>query len=134
MKKILLVFLLLVPLAVFAPSEKVFYLASPSVVRPYDKIMDAVGAIESGGDTMAYNPREHAHGIYQIRPIRLRDYNERTGKDYKLTDLYTMAVSREIFLYYARSIGPNDLERIIRNWNGSGKKTYEYLKKVKSRL
>jgi hypothetical protein len=32
--------------------------------------------VETKGDTLAYNPYEEATGIFQIRPIRLKDYNK----------------------------------------------------------
>ncbi len=44
--------------------------------------------VETKLDTLAYNREERAVGYFQIRPIRLRDYIERTGSKYKLKEMY----------------------------------------------
>jgi hypothetical protein len=100
----------------------------------YDKLIRAVIEVESRGDSLAFNPVEQAYGIMQIRPIRLLDYNQRTGKNYKMKDCFRPEISKEIFLYYAKAIGYPDYERISRSWNGSGVKTLEYWDKVKASL
>ncbi|MBN1789102.1 MAG: hypothetical protein JW830_01310 [Bacteroidales bacterium] len=100
----------------------------------YDRLINAVIQVESLGDTMAYNLIEEATGAFQIRPIRLLDYNRKTGSNYQLEDCYNFKVSKEIFLYYAQRIGIEDYESIARKWNGSGKATLEYWDKVKSLL
>jgi hypothetical protein len=71
---------------------------------------------------------------FQIRPIRLLDYYQRTGIIYKSKDCYNFETSKEVFLYYARQTGYPDYEMIARNWNGSGNATLDYWKKVKSNL
>ena len=87
--------------------------------------------VETQYDTMAYNPLEDAVGYFQIRPIRLEDYNSRTGSTYSMTDLFNYNISEKIFLYYANEIGPNNFERIAKTWNGSGKSTIQYWEQVK---
>lgn len=96
--------------------------------------MKAVVQVESAGDTLAYNPSEEAAGAFQIRPVRLLDYFQRTGINYKIEDCYNYDISKEIFLYYARQTGYRDYERIARNWNGSGKSTIDYWDKVKANM
>lgn len=135
MKGILTFFLLLLTLRTLAPEVKDdFIIFASDPVEPYDRIIKAVVHVESLGDTMAYNPIEEAAGAFQIRPIRLRDYNQKTNKNYRLKDRYNFRISKEIFLYYAEQIGFTDYETIAKNWNGSGKATLEYWKKVKSHL
>ena len=73
-----------------------------------------------------------AYGIAQIRDIRIRDYNERTGKGYTLEDCLDSAISREVFMYYAEKIG--DYEKAAKKWNGSGYMTEIYWEKVKKEL
>ena len=85
-------------------------------------------------DTMAYNPLEQAAGIFQIRPIRLTEYNKRTGRNYKMKDLYDYDISEKIFLYFADLIGPYDFEQIARKWNGSGHMTTYYWNRIKQYL
>jgi hypothetical protein len=90
--------------------------------------------IETKGDDMAYNPLEAAAGIFQIRPIRLIDYNKRTGSNYTRKDLFTYEISEKIFLYYADQVGPYNLEQIARKWNGSGHLTTNYWDRIKRYL
>lgn len=87
--------------------------------------------VETQYDTLAYNPLEEAVGYFQIRPIRLEDYNFRTGSNYTMVDLFNYKNSEKIFLYYASEIGPYHFEQIARNWNGSGKNTILYWQQVK---
>lgn len=124
--------LLFIP--VFAPDMKVAYICSVEPVDAYDRLVKAIVQVESAGDTLAYNLSEEAVGAFQIRPIRLLDYYQRTGINYKLKDCHNFKISKEIFLYYARLTGYPDYEMIARNWNGSGNATLDYWKKVKSNL
>jgi hypothetical protein len=62
------------------------------------------------------------------------DYNIRTGSRYTMNDLFNYSISEKIFLYYAAEIGPYDLERIARMWNGSGETTQLYWEQVRKFL
>ena len=128
-----IIFLLLSDRAA-APGLKVVFIFASDAIDPYGRLIEAVIQVESLGDTLAYNLTEEAFGAFQIRPIRLQDYNQRTGKNYKMEDCYNFHISKEIFLYYAKQIGYPDYETIARNWNGSGKTTLDYWEKVKSNL
>jgi len=86
------------------------------------------------GDTTAYNELEMAAGFFQIRPIRVEDYNRRTGNRYTLDDMFSYEISEKIFLYFATQIGPYNIEKIARDWNGSGAKTTEYWERIKEYL
>lgn len=116
-----------------APDIKVLVIPEAQPINIYERLMMAVLLVESSGDTLAFNAFEEAYGPFQIRPIRLKDYNIRTGKNYVMQDCFKVDVSTEIFLYYARNLGP-DYERIAKRWNGSGVKTIEYWEKVKANL
>jgi hypothetical protein len=132
LKKIIFVTVLLsLTFRVLAPIRVTMNVAVPSPVQPYRKLINAIGKVETNYDTIAYNPEEKAVGIFQIRPIRLEDYNKRTGNRYKMKDLYNYEISEKIFLYYASEIGPYDFEKIAKRWNGSGPKTSYYWKRVK---
>jgi hypothetical protein len=117
-----------------APDIKFAIILVSKPVDAYDIFIKAVIQVESSGDTLAYNVDEEAIGAFQIRPIRLLDYNQRTGKNYKKEDCYNFEISKEIFLYYAGKIGLQNYETIARKWNGSGVTTLDYWKKVKSYL
>lgn len=135
MKKIILILALLIGGAVslLAPNSYVLTIESIKPINSYDALIRAVVAVESKGDNFAYNPKEQAVGAFQIRPIRLKHFNELTGKDYKLTDLYDYDISLEIFMFFARMKGYN-FELIAKSWNGSGPMTEIYWNKVKSKL
>ena len=130
MKK-LFVFFLLFSAKAAAPEFKVFYIMAPKPVDAYERIIHAIVLVESKGDNSARNLIEEATGAFQIRPIRLRDYNQRTGNNYKMEDCYNYQISKKIFLFYANRIGYPDYESIARKWNGSGKTTLDYWEKVK---
>jgi hypothetical protein len=134
LKCIIIIFLLLHTMKAVAPADKVAYIVISEPVGAYDKLINAIVQVESFGDTLANNPLEEAIGAFQIRPIRLLDYNQRTGNKYKMEDCYNYNISKKIFLFYANQIGYPKYEEIARNWNGSGQTTREYWDKVKSFL
>ncbi|HOO99654.1 MAG TPA: hypothetical protein PLV06_04225 [Bacteroidales bacterium] len=117
-----------------APSREPLTILTAEPLNPYTKLIHAIGRVETMHDTLAYNPVEQAAGYFQIRPIRLEDYNRRTGSKYRMKDLFDYKVSEKIFLYYAEMYGPYNFEKIAKRWNGSGPKTYYYWQRVKKHL
>ena len=132
--KIVCFILLAFSLKVSAPCWKSLTIYEFPPDEPYNKLVFAIGMVETKGDTLAYNTLEEAIGIFQIRPIRLKDYNQRTGKSFKREDLFNYEISKKIFLYYADLTGPYKFEQIARNWNGSGLLTTSYWYKIKQYL
>lgn len=132
-RKIVLTALLFITVVFRAssPSREAFVIFDSPPVEAYKNLIFAIGLVETMNDTLAYNPVEQATGIFQIRPIRLEDYNRRTGKNYKMKDLFNYKISEQIFLYYSDQIGPYDLEQIARRWNGSGHMTTYYWNRIK---
>ena len=118
----------------FAPSNEFLVIMDIQPVEPFKQLIRAIARVETSGDTLAYNPVEEAAGFLQIRPIRLKDYNKRTGSSFVLNDMFNYEISEKIFLYYASQIGPNDFEKIARKWNGSGPRTKFYWNRVKKFL
>lgn len=133
-KIVMITLLLFLALKVFAPARESMILIGDNPINPFRTLIHAIGMVETQFDTLAYNPLEEATGYFQIRPIRLEDYNVRTGNKYTRKDLFNYYVSEKIFLYYAAEIGPYDLERVARAWNGSGAGTSLYWKQVKKYL
>ncbi len=133
-KPLFIILFLLFAFRALAPDQKALFITSPPPVEPFEKLIQAVIMVESKGDTMAYNMIEQAAGLFQIRPIRVLDYNIRTGSLYTLTDMFDYEISKKIFLYYASQIGPYNFERIAKNWNGSGVKTLDYWNRVRKHL
>jgi len=121
-------------LRVTAPEVTVGYIYCSESVDVYERLINAVTQVESLGDHLAYNLNEEAVGAFQIRPIRILDYNQRTGKEYTIENCFNYDVSEEVFLYYAKLIGYPDYEKIARDWNGSGEATLIYWEKVKKHL
>lgn len=131
MKLLLLFILLILPAHLFAPEEKVIYIPRSEGVNIYDPLIKAIIQVESGSGKYLYNEKENAVGHFQIRQVRLDHYNRETGLNHALNDCYDYKLSREIFLYFASG---KSYERAAREWNGSGKMTDEYWKKVKKEL
>lgn len=129
----LAILFLLLTTKVIAPDVDTLVIAVSRPVDIYENLMKAILEVESGGDTLAFNAIEDAYGPFQIRPVRLTDYNKRTGKKYRMRDCYRLSVSREVFLYYAKILGP-DYEVIAKRWNGSGQMTISYWSKVQAIL
>ncbi len=119
---------------VSAPSIDSLIIVDADRIEPFKNLIRAIGIVETKCDTMAYNPIEEAAGYFQIRPVRLTDYNNRTGSKYSKKDLFRYEISEKIFLYYASRIGPYDLERIAKKWNGSGHSTIHYWNRIKKYL
>jgi hypothetical protein len=136
LKKIKTVCILLLSISIqlSAPSVKSILVFKPVPVEPYKKLALAIGIVETKCDTLAYNPLENAAGIFQIRPIRLIDYNSRTRSSYSRKDLFKYEISEKIFMYYADQIGPYNLELIAKKWNGSGHQTSNYWNRIKRHL
>ena len=108
----------------------------------WNKVMDAITAVESGG-----NPRAKSGscvGAMQISPILVKECNiilknQGSKKRYTLTDRYDIQKSREMFVVIQSFHNPtNNVEKAIRSWNGgmkySVKATQKYYNKVMRHL
>ena len=121
-------------LAAYCPTANMLYMEKPSGIDPYKKIWNAVCIVESNCDPLALNPGEQAHGIAQIRPIRLNDFKKRSGISYQIEEMYDIYKSKRVFYFYAERIGWRNYEQIAKRWNGSGRMTLIYWEKVKKHL
>lgn len=79
----------------------------------YEKFVNALTWVESRHDSLAVGSA-HDLGLFQITPIRLLDYNRRTGKHYTDQDLFNPRISRIIFDYYSKDL---PFEEAARKWN-----------------
>ena len=130
----LIVLFLLSGLQAGAPVNNSLTIINEPGIRPYLKLMYATAMVETMGNTMAYNEFENAVGIFQIRQVRIDDYNRRTGSNFSLAEMYDPALSEKVFLYFASLYRPHELERIAKAWNGSGPMTELYWKRIKEYL
>jgi len=63
----------------------------------------ALAQVESGGDAAAYNAGEDAAGLYQIRPIYVRDVNRILGREaFSLDDRWDTGRAEEMVRIYLR--------------------------------
>ena len=130
--------ILSISLLAFISTQSMWYDKQP-IEQPIaiDTLLMAVMAVESNFDTMAYNSKENAAGVLQIRPIMVREVNRLLGKDkYTLKDRWNKAKSIEMFNVIRSHLKGATDEEIARTWNGgyNGKnipETMQYWKKVK---
>ncbi len=106
--------------------------AGRAAATPSDRLWEATAEVESGRDPRAYNRREAAAGIVQIRPTCLKDINRIArleGLDLRFTsaDRYDVRQSRRMWkLYlkhygelYRRTTGRDPTDQVYaRIWNG----------------
>lgn len=116
--------------------------ASTSAKFDWNPVMDAIIAVESGGDANAVSG--NSCGAMQITPILVAECNDilrrrKSKKRFTLRDRFNVAKSKEMFLLLQSYFNPrNDIEKAIRTWNGgynySVKRTQRYFEKVMSHL
>ena len=105
-----------------------------------DSLIDAIIHVESRGDSMAYNAKEDAVGVLQIRPIMMREVNRLLKENkYTLDDRWSKSKSIEMFNVIKQHTTNPTNEILARNWNGGWngykkKSTLKYWNKVKTQL
>tara|TARA_B100000768_G_scaffold174325_1_gene184489 strand:+ start:967 stop:1536 length:570 start_codon:yes stop_codon:yes gene_type:complete len=116
----------------------------------WNDFVSAVIYIESRGDSLAYNTKEKAVGVLQIRPIMLREVNRVLRKNkvpgkYVLQDRYSQEKSIEMFDIMAEQVSAEGIsqmqffEIVARRWNGGRrgdkkKATIKYWERIKNQL
>ena len=104
-----------------------------------DRLIHAVRIVESGMNDFAIGGSKDV-GPLQITPVRLKDFNRHTGKNYSHSDCFNFEVSKEIFLFYASKYGstPDKWEMLARRWNRAyqwqDNKGLQYWKRVSTQL
>jgi len=116
--------------ALCPPDTKIFILRHEGY-KPFEKIWEAVCFVESTNNPLAYNAAEGATGIVQIRQIKLDEYNQKTGNNYKIEDCFCHEFSKQVFMWHMMSYGVGRWEEGVKRWNGKGRMTEVYLEKVK---
>lgn len=116
----------------------------------FKDFVKAVIYVESRGDSLAYNTKEKAVGVLQIRPIMLREVNRVLRKNkvpgkFVLQDRYSQEKSIEMFNIMAEQVNQDGLsqmqffEVVARRWNGGRrgdkkKATIKYWERIKNQL
>ena len=90
---------------------------------------------------MAFNKKELARGILQIRPVMVREVNSILGhKKYKPKDAYNKTKALEMWYIIQKHHNPTyDLKRMCLVWNGvpnkkNASRSKDYYKKVQREL
>lgn len=134
-KKIICIILLtLIFIKCIAPNIKELYIGVSEPFKPFEKVYYAQCDYESDHDPLAFNILEGATGIVQIRQCRVDDYNQRTGSNYTLYDMFDPVISKKVYMYFAMLHHWSDIEGVAKDWNGSGPMTIEYWEQIKKRL
>lgn len=132
MKKMIVIFaILLFSARLTAPAEKFLVIEQAEVINYYDQLIKAVVMVESANGKYTCNSQEQAVGWFQIREVRVIEYNQLTGSNYKLEDFYDFELSRAMFLYYCKG---RDYESVARAWNGKWSLTEGYWMKILKQL
>lgn len=101
-----------------------------------DKMLEAFILQESGGNRYAYNPKETACGILQIRRAMIDEANRIAGwQKYSLVDAWDESKSREIWYLVQGARNPKySLRRAVSIWQGKFNLRYyaSVIKKIKS--
>jgi hypothetical protein len=111
-----------------APPLRETVICHPKEINPYEAIIHAVTTVESSNGVNLYNAKELAVGYFGIRPIRLEDYNKRTGQNVTHAQCYDYEIGKRIFLFYASQVDYRDIKGICIAWNGVSKKNKYYAK------
>lgn len=111
---------------------------SKEKVFDWEPVIQALIHVESKGNPRARSGK--SVGVLQITPICVAECNlilkrRKSKKRFKLSDRFSIAKSKEMFLLFQSYHNPtNDIEQAIRAWNGglnySVKRTQRYFEKV----
>lgn len=132
MKKLICLILIFISLDAFAPAVNSLTIIKSESINPYEKIWEAICAVESSNNPNIINHKEGAYGLVQVRKARLSDFNRESGQSYSLIDCLRPDVSKIVFMHNAVRFNPADYRLIARDWNKS--KTDIYWEKVNKQL
>lgn len=114
-------------------------------VFSWERVINAIMQVESGGNPKAYNPSGDCVGVLQITPVLVKECNniltrQKSTKRYTLKDRWNAEKSKEMFVIIQEHFNPeHNIERAIKCWNsgafylkGNGwkKKSVGYYNKV----
>lgn len=102
-----------------ADADTTATVTAPTAADTLWAMAEAFAWVESKGDHMAYNEREDAVGLLQIRPIMVREANRLLGEEaFTLADRWEPLESIDIFCTIVEHKNPKlDIDRAIDIWN-----------------
>ena len=113
-------------------------LSQPSPISIMCDVISAMEQVESAGNPLAFNHKEKAAGILQIRPIMVKEINRLCGTSYTNKDCFDPIISTIIFIRLQHITNPKlRPEKAARVWNGGYKgmhkeTTLKYWQSVKA--
>ena len=110
-------------------------------IESWNRVINAIIKVESGGNPKAHNKVGDCCGILQITPILVKECNnilknKKSNKRYTLQDRYDVRKSKEMFVIIQEHYNPeHNVEKAIKCWNSGFRKNYKsysigYYKKV----
>lgn len=109
-----------------APPAQSIVIIMPEAISPYTPVVNAISGIESSHGRFMLNVKEQATGYFGIRPIRLNDYNRKTGSHVTLNECNDYETGKRILLYYISQIDYRDIKAMAICWNGVSKRNLYY--------
>jgi len=106
-------------------------------INNFDQLLESIATVESNNNPQAYNKKEDAVGLYQIRPIYQKDVNRILGEEkYTSQDRWNPIKSREMVEIYLNHYGKDkSFEEMARIHNGGPRghekeSTLDYLENI----
>jgi hypothetical protein len=134
-KMITSIILSMVCLGLGAPPFQSGWIVRQEPINLFERYWTATTQIESQNDSLAVNlndPNGGSFGIAQIGWLKLDEYNQANGTNYKLTDLFSVELSKKIFFWHCSNFP--DIETAVKRWNGSGSATLIYWDRILAEL
>jgi len=110
----------------------------------WNPVINAIIAVESGGNAKAVDKSGKSCGIMQITPVCVKECNrilkmKGSSRRYDMDDRFSVSKSKEMFLLLQSFYNPrNNVEHAIRSWNGgqkfSRRATQRYFERVMSKM
>lgn len=90
----------------------------------FEDVIEAIAIVESSGKVDAFNRKENAIGLLQIRPIMVRDYNRIYKTDFDHATAWDAEASKMIamgiFKHYTKNIDRVTAKHLAFIWNAGG--------------
>ena len=109
--------------AIFMIPSMAYSQETTDSVFSWDKVINAISKVESGGNAKAHNKNGDCAGVLQIVPILVKECNQilksqKSKRRYTLSDRYNAKKSKEMFIFLQEHFNPElNVEKAIKQWN-----------------
>ena len=110
-------------MAIFMIPSMAYSKETTDSVFSWDKVINAISKVESGGNAKAHNKNGDCAGVLQIVPILVKECNQilkskKSKKRYTMSDRYNVKKSKEMFVLLQEHFNPeHNIEKAIKCWN-----------------